>query len=60
MIKILVYFFLIFNFKLLQAENNVIYFVETALKNNPKINAERENLKAIKQNENITFYYNAI
>ena len=54
MIKILVYFFLIFNFKLLQAENNIIYYVETALKNNPKINAERENLKAIKQNENIS------
>ena len=32
----------------------MIFFVETALQNNPKLNAERENLKAIKQNENIS------
>ena len=36
------------------AENNVIFYVESALQNNPKINAERENLKAIRQNENIS------
>ena len=43
-----------FKFNLLLADNNVIFFVETALQNNPKLNAERENLKAIKQNENIS------
>ena len=43
-----------FKFNLLFADNNVIFFVETALQNNPKLNAERENLKAIKQNENIS------
>ena len=44
----------IFQFNILLADNNVIFFVESALKNNPKINAERENLKVIKQNENIS------
>ena len=32
----------------------MLFYVKSALKNNPKINAERENLKAIKQNENIS------
>tara|TARA_B100001057_G_scaffold389254_1_gene396940 strand:- start:112 stop:1407 length:1296 start_codon:yes stop_codon:yes gene_type:complete len=41
-------------FNFLLAENNIIFFVESALQNNPKINAERENLKSIKQNENIS------
>ncbi len=54
MIKYFAVFFGILNFNLLYAENNVIFFVESALKNNPKINAERQNLKAIKQNENIS------
>ena len=44
----------ILKFNILLAENNVIFFVESALQNNPKLNAERENLKAIKQNENIS------
>ena len=47
-------FIAIIQFNILLADNNVIFFVESALKNNPKINAERENLKAIKQNENIS------
>ncbi len=54
MIKYILIFFSIFNFNLLLAESNIIFFVESALKNNPQINAERENLKAIKQNINIT------
>ena len=54
MMKYLVIFFLLFKFNTLYAENNVLFFVEAALKKNPKINAERENLKAVKQNENIS------
>ena len=54
MIKYLIIFLVLFKFENLFAENNVIFFVESALKNNPKINAERENLMAIKQNENIS------
>ena len=54
MIKYFIFLFLIFKFNFLLAENNVIFYVESALQNNPKINAERENLKAIRQNENIS------
>ena len=54
MIKYFVIFFLIVKFNILHAENNVLFFVEAALQKNPKINAERENLKAVKQNENIS------
>ena len=54
MIKFFIYLLVILNFNILSAENNALFFVETALKNNPKINAERENLKAIKQNEGIS------
>ena len=54
MIKYLIIFFLLFKLNALNAENNVLFFVETALQKNPKINAERENLKAVKQNENIS------
>ncbi len=54
MIKYFLIFLLAFNFNNLLAENNTLFYVKSALKNNPKINAERENLKAIKQNENIS------
>ena len=54
MIKYFIYLILLFNFKFLFAENSALFFIEAALKNNPKINAERENLKAIKQNANIS------
>ena len=54
MIKYFVIFLLVLNFNNLLAENNALFYVKSALKNNPKINAERENLKAIKQNENIS------
>ena len=54
MIKYLIIFLTIFQFNNLFAENNVLLFVESALKNNPKINAERENLKAVKENQNIS------
>ena len=54
MIKYLIIFLTVFQFNNLFAENNVLLFVESALKNNPKINAERENLKAVKENQNIS------
>ena len=54
MIKYLIIFLTIFQFNNLFAENNVLLFVESALKNNPKINAERENLKVVKENQNIS------
>ena len=54
MIKYLIIFLTIFQFSNLFANNNVLLFVESALKNNPKINAERENLKAVKENQNIS------
>ena len=34
--------------------NNLLFFIESAYKNNPKLNAERENLKSIKENVNIS------
>ncbi len=52
--KYFLIFFTIFNFNALYAEKNVLFYVQSALENNPKINAERENLKAIKQNEGIS------
>ncbi len=54
MIKYIIIFLTIFQFNNLFAKNNVLLFVESALKNNPKINAERENLKAVKENQNIS------
>ena len=51
-------FIIIFTFLLLStksySENNLYFYVESAFKNNPKLNSERENLKAIKQNINIS------
>ncbi len=54
MMKYIVIFLAVFNFNQIYAENGVLFFVESALKNNPKINAERENLKSVKQNINIS------
>ena len=54
MIKYFTILLSILKFSIVSAENNVLFFVESALQNNPKINAERENLKAVKQNENIS------
>ncbi len=52
--KYLIILLIIFQFNALFAKNDVLIFVESALKNNPKLNAERENLKAVKENENIS------
>ena len=54
MYKKIIIFFTIFHFNILLADNSALFYVEFALKNNPKLNAERENLKAIKENENIS------
>ena len=54
MTKYIIIFFIILNYNYLLADNGVLFYVDSALKNNPKINAERENLKSIKQNINIS------
>ena len=41
-------------FSSVSAENHLQFFIEAALKNNLKLNAERKNQKAIKQNINIS------
>ncbi len=50
--KILI--FLLFSFNALHAENNLQFYIDVALKDNLKLNAERENYKSIKQNINIS------
>jgi outer membrane protein len=39
---------------LLHASSELVFYLEEAYKNNPKLNAERKNLKATKQNINIS------
>ena len=41
-------------FNSVSAENHLQFFIEAALKNNLKLNAERKNQKSIKQNINIS------
>ena len=52
MIKYLITFLFLFNY--VYAENHLKFFVDAALKNNLKLNAERKNQKSIKQNINIS------
>ena len=52
MIKYLIIFLFLFNY--VYAENHLKFFVDAALKNNLKLNAERKNQKSIKQNINIS------
>ena len=47
-------FFIFFYFNFAFASNGLIFFLESAYKNNPKIKAERELLKASKENINIS------
>ena len=44
---------LIFIYSPLNAEDNLKYFINKAIENNLKLNAERKNLEATKQNKNI-------
>ena len=41
--------FIFFNLKSISSANDLIFFIESAYKNNPKLNAERESLKATKE-----------
>ena len=52
MIRFLIVFFFFFNS--VYAENHLQFFVDAALKNNLKLNAERKNNKSIEQNVNIS------
>ena len=56
MIRLFTIFLFLISFFLnsLYAAGDITHFIKSALKNNPKINAERENLKSIKQNQNIS------
>ena len=46
--------FISLNFNSAILANDLIFFLESAYENNPKLKAERENLKAIKENVNIS------
>ena len=50
----LVLIFFVCNFFSLLSANELIFFLDSTYKNNPKINAQRENLRAIKENINIS------
>ena len=50
----LISLFLSLNFNTFILANDLIFFLESAYKNNPKLKAERENLKATKENINIS------
>ncbi len=53
--KILFSFFILFFFiNNVYAQNNLTFFIESAFKNNLKLNAERKKQKSIKQNLNIS------
>jgi|TARA_B110000211_G_C14064639_1_gene547158 outer membrane protein len=46
--------FFLFKFNTILSEDNLLFYIESAYKNNPRLNAERKNLEAIKQNVNIS------
>ncbi len=50
----LILLLLFLNFNIANSENHLIFFIESAYKNNPKLEAERKNLKAINENINIS------
>ena len=52
--KKIVLLYSLFIFSNLQAEDNLKFFVEQALKNNFQLNAERKSLEVAKQNKNIS------
>ena len=51
----IIIFLLIFKTSVVYASNDLIFFLEGAYKNNPVLNAERKNKKAIKENINISY-----
>jgi len=46
--------FFLFNFNFVYSENKLLFFLENAHKKNPRLNAERENVKSVKENINIS------
>ena len=44
----------IFLFSTLHAEDNLKFYIDKAIKNNIKLNAERKNLESVKQKKNIS------
>ena len=50
----LILIFLFINFSTASSATDLIFFLESAYKNNPKLKAERENFKAVKENINIS------
>ena len=53
--KLLLSIILILSFlNIAVAENHLQFFIDSALKNNLKLNAERKNQKSVKQNINIS------
>ena len=51
---LLILIFLFINFNTVSSATDLIFFLESAYKNNPKLKAERENFKAVKENINIS------
>ena len=49
---LLLYF--IFNFNIVYSDTDLLFYLDSAFKNNLKLNAERENLKATRQDINIS------
>ena len=52
--RFLIIIFFLLNFNNTFSAENLIFYLESAYKNNPKLNAERENMKATKENINIS------
>ncbi|MDC0952718.1 TolC family protein [Pelagibacteraceae bacterium] len=52
--KIIITFIILLFFTNLQAENNLEFYIEKALKNNFQLNAERKSLESTKQSKNIS------
>ena len=50
-LKLIIIFLFVSNLK---ADEVFLKYLESALKNNPKLNSERSNLKSVKQNINIS------
>tara|TARA_Y100000591_G_C21786793_1_gene674261 strand:- start:113 stop:1408 length:1296 start_codon:yes stop_codon:yes gene_type:complete len=52
--KIWIFIFFFILFSNLNAEENLVYFIDKAIKNNLQLNAERKNLKSAEQNKKIS------
>ena len=52
--KIIIAFIPLLFFTNLQAEGNIKFYIEKALKNNFQLNAERKSLESVKQSKNIS------